>query len=104
MSLVTFLQRLATMQTGEELGGHMSGADAVDVLSYAIEEARQLIATEPREALTADGLTVLATCRGLLDEALLTHIYQDESEIGPDCAYVAAIAEADGILGLQPAG
>lgn len=29
MSIVTFLQRLATMQTGEELGGHMSGADVL---------------------------------------------------------------------------
>lgn len=104
MSLLTFLHRLAAMQTAEELGGHMSGADAVDQLSAAIDEARQLIAAAPREVLAADGLDVLATCRGLLDEALLTHIYQDESEIPADCGYVAAIEEADRILALYPTG
>jgi len=104
MSLITFLDRIAGMKTGEELDGHMSGADAVDTLSYLIIEARALRASASAGELSADGLTVLRTLRDLVDEALLTHIYQDESEIPADCGYVLARDEADAILDLHPSG
>jgi hypothetical protein len=104
MSIITFLDRIAGMKTGEELDGHMSGADAVGTLSYLIVEARALRASASAPDLTADGLTVLRTLRDLVDEALLTHIYQDESEIPADCGYLIARDEADAILDLHSSG
>lgn len=101
MSIITFLKEISALETGEEQDGHASGADAIDQLDRIILAARALQADASQGALDADGRAVLRTTRDLLDEALLTHIYQDESEIEPDCSYVAAIAEADGILDLH---
>lgn len=100
MSILTFLHDLAGMKTGEELDGHKSGADAIDALDGAILQARTLIASQPREALSADGLNVLSSCRTLIDEAITTHIYNDGDEIPADCAYHQAVDECDRILSL----
>jgi hypothetical protein len=102
MSLITFISRVASLKTGAELDGHMSGAEAVDDLSAIILEARMLKESAAAGELSADGLQVLRTLRDLIDEALVTHIYEDEMEIPPDCNYLLARNEADGILALQP--
>lgn len=102
MSLITFLSRVANLKTGEELDGHMSGAEAVDNLSAIILEARTLKESATTAELSADGLQVLRTLRDLIDEALVTHIYEEEMQIPPDCNYLLARDAADGILALQP--
>lgn len=104
MSIITFLNHIAGLKTGEELHGHVSGADALDTLSSLILEARALRVTASGPELSADGLTILRTLRDLVDEALLTHIYEDESEIPADCGYLVARDEADAILNLCPSG
>ena len=63
MSLITFLSRVANLKTGEELDGHMSGAEAVDNLSAIILEARTLRESATTAELGADGLQVLRTLR-----------------------------------------
>lgn len=97
MSIHTFLQKLAAMETGDELSGHMSGADAVGWLSDAIIEARTLLAADRRE-FDADALQVLNTCRGLLVEAMDVHIYDEADPIPTDCGYLAGIRDAEAVL------
>lgn len=77
---------------------NVSGADLVD----AFTQWRLRLRTAA-PAIAPQGRMLIRTMASLLDEALTTHIYDDGDEVDPDCAYTAAVEEAERYLEAFPA-